>query len=228
MKKYNVILTSYNRTTLLHQAIESVLTQTYFKRFPDECRLFIIDDGSPQATRDIINQFLPNPQIEYIQTDKKDEDRFKVCDYSFNINTCLQLIKNPEAYVFYLVCDDWFHSEHVELLSKALDENPEWMIVFGPQDVIQYDDVNNTEYYKFTRLLMPVVPQAPCHVDHIQVAHRRRMIDTTGYWPDNAAHYGAGDAAFWTNINKTYPFYRATMRTTNYNRHHKNSIQGLG
>jgi spore maturation protein CgeD len=214
----HVILTSYNRTDFLEKSINSVLNQT-IKNFI----VWIIDDGSKKETRDIIHNYsILDDRIRYIQTNKKDSERKKFVDYSNNINMCLKLIENPEDYVFYLVCDDYFFPNHLDLLSKALDKNPSWMVVFGDQKVVRYDD-----QLKFIRRNPSVVEHASCKIDHIQVGHRKKLIDEIGYWPIDLKFYGHGDAAFWEKINKKYPFYKATGEVTNVNRHHKNSIQGL-
>ncbi len=214
-----IILTSYNRTTLLEQAIKSALAQTV------PITLMIIDDGSPQPTIDIIEKYAVLSNVIYIQTNKLDKDRGKVVDYSDNINTCLKKIK--EGNIFYLVCDDYYSVNHVELLSEALNNNPSWKVVFGAQEVLQYDDKTKTQRTKFYRRLPEVVEKASCRVDHIQIGHRIELIDDIGFWPTDSKHYGAGDAAFWNKINKKYPFHRATTEITNYNRHHIESIQSV-
>ena len=217
--KNTIILTSYNRTYLLRQAIESALNQTV------PVDLIIVDDGSGAETLAIIEEYAPLPNVTYIQTNKKDESRGAINDYTDNINKALNLVDSGNVY--YLVCDDYFSPRHVELLAEALDKNPSWAVVFGCQQVLQYDDNTHIDKPKFIRQQADVVPQAACRVDHIQVGHRRSLIDEIGLWPTHVSTYGAGDAAFWDKINKKYPFHKATKEITNFNRHHKKSIQGL-
>jgi glycosyltransferase involved in cell wall biosynthesis len=216
--RHNVILTSYNRTYMLERAIESVLGQT-----EQDLSLWIIDDGSPQPTRDVILKYKlqHSDKIIYIQTNKKDEDRKKVIDYADNINKALTLVPD-KGYVYYLVCDDFYAPHHVEVLGKALDKRPDWKVVFGTQLVIREDGSE-----KFIRNSPSIVNQAACKIDHIQVAHRKSLINEIGYWPTDPKHYGHGDAEMWKKINEKYPFHRATTDITNYNTHHKNSIQAI-
>lgn len=60
MEKISIILPTYNRAHLLKRAINSVLNQT-FKNW----ELLIIDDGSTDNTKNIINDFSNDNRIKY-------------------------------------------------------------------------------------------------------------------------------------------------------------------
>jgi len=220
MSKVSVVLTSYNRTTLLRAAIDSVINQTHH-----DMEFFIIDDGSPIETRNIIEEYARKyAYIRYIQTEKKDEDRRKVCDYAQNINTCAK--QATGNYICYLTCDDIYYPNHVEALSKALDDDSSKMIVFGDQKIVRYHDDTHQITDIGMRALPMVVPQAACLVDHNMVMHRIECFDKAGYWIEDASVYRAGDAAFWAELNKYWPFYRVPVTTCEH-RYHKQSVQSL-
>lgn len=218
----DVILTSYNRTDLLKQAIESVLSQTY-----SQFLLHIIDDGSKEETRAIIQEYLgQDSRIIFYQTDKKDEDRYKVCDYAQNINKVIAASNNPV--IAYLTCDDIYYPTHLEVCLKALNDNMEWGVVFTDQQVVHYDDATGNITKQFVRTPADKVEQAACIIDHNQVVMRRSILEQTGCWNEDASIYGAGDAAFWQQINNAgYSFYRVPVVGTEH-RLHKNSVQSLG
>jgi spore maturation protein CgeD len=218
--KVTVILTSYNRTVLLAQAIESVVHQTH-----KNIEFFIIDDGSRAETRQIIEYYVAaHPAIKYIQTEKRDADRGRVCDYTQNINICAR--QSSGDYVAYLTCDDIFYDNHVDILASALDNDPDKMVVFGDQSIVSIDD-NTFEISLIRhRILPPIVPIAACLVDHNMVMHRRSCFDKAGYWIEDSAVYRMGDAAFWIQLNRYWPFYRIPI-LTNEHRIHESSVQGL-
>jgi glycosyltransferase involved in cell wall biosynthesis len=58
----SVIIPTYNRKDLLERAIKSVLTQTFLN-----WELIIVDDGSTDGTRDLVENFQRvDPRIKYI------------------------------------------------------------------------------------------------------------------------------------------------------------------
>ncbi len=64
MTTFSVIIPTYNRRELLHQAIESVLLQTF-----DDFELIVVDDASTDGTRDLVSS-LDDPRIRYVLNDR--------------------------------------------------------------------------------------------------------------------------------------------------------------
>jgi len=220
-KLITVVLTSYNRTRLLEEAIQSVRSQTY-----KNLEIFIIDDGSPQTTRDIITSHAEqDPRIIYIQTDKKDSQRKKVTDYAENINTCIS--QSTGEYFAYLTCDDKYYPNHISTLLRALEEDPNKYIVFGLQQIVRYNKINHT--FKKISIRNPnpnPLPQAACQVDHNSFMHRRSTLELVPEWPTHISIYGCADAAYFELLNKHWPHHKISTVTTEH-RLHKDSIQAL-
>ena len=59
-QKISVIITTYNRATLLEEAIKSVLMQTY-----DNVEIIVIDDCSSDNTKEIVEKFKSDKIIYY-------------------------------------------------------------------------------------------------------------------------------------------------------------------
>src|SRR5689334_7944728 len=57
----SVVLATYNTARFLRAAIESVLEQTH-----RNLELIIVDDGSTDGTRDIVETFLADPRVRYV------------------------------------------------------------------------------------------------------------------------------------------------------------------
>lgn len=214
-----VILTSYNRDVLLRQAIDSVLNQTYLN-----IEFFIVDDGSKQETRKIIEHYVSNHKsIKYIQTNRSDSARYLKANYCENINTCLK--QATGKYVCYLTCDDMYYPNHVELMAKALDEDPNKMIVFGDQNVMQYDDNTGESKWKYTFMWYQptdtTIKNAFCRIDHNSVMHRMECVDKVGYWDDDIKVVREGDAYYWRKLNQHWVFHRVPVITTEHRLHEK-------
>ena len=66
MLKVNVIIPTYNRATLVCDAIESVLAQTY-----QDIGIIIVDDGSTDDTVTRLKKYAAEPRIRIIQGDHR-------------------------------------------------------------------------------------------------------------------------------------------------------------
>ena len=64
MPKISIVMPTYNQSKFIHQAVESILNQT-FKDF----ELVIVDDGSKDNTESILSNYLKDPRIIYIKKD---------------------------------------------------------------------------------------------------------------------------------------------------------------
>ena len=62
----SIVTASRNRAHLLPRAIESVLNQTW-----RNWELLIVDDGSVDDTRSVVEPYLEDPRIQYYRRDKR-------------------------------------------------------------------------------------------------------------------------------------------------------------
>ena len=61
MPEVSIVLACYNGAHWISDAINSVLSQTYA-----DLELVIVDDGSTDDSKDVINSFLSDPRVRYI------------------------------------------------------------------------------------------------------------------------------------------------------------------
>ncbi|MDR2461537.1 MAG: glycosyltransferase [Deltaproteobacteria bacterium] len=107
--KVTALISTFNRPQYLAESIKSVLAQTM-----NDWELIILNDGGIDVA-DVVAKFA-DPRITYVpdSVNKGAAIRF---------NQGLHLSRGD--YVCYLGDDDLFYPNHFEVLSKALDENPE-------------------------------------------------------------------------------------------------------
>ena len=102
---FTIIIPTYNRANLLGLAIESVLAQTFA-----EWEMIIVDDGSTDNTRQIIESFTDN-RIKYLY--QKNSER------SAARNNGIE--KSSGSYICFLDSDDYFLPERLKSIYKELE-----------------------------------------------------------------------------------------------------------
>ena len=98
MPFFSVIIPTYNRADLITNSINSVLNQKF-----KDLELIIVDDGSTDSTREVIQQ-IDDPRIHYV---------FQVnAERGAARNKGVSLAKGK--YVFFLDSDDLLYEEHLQ------------------------------------------------------------------------------------------------------------------
>ena len=107
--KVTALISTFNRPQYLAEAIESIRAQTM-----DDWELIVLNDGGVDVGHVVAN--FADPRIVYVP-----DERNKGAAIRFNQG----LRRAKGDYVCYLGDDDTFYPNHFEILSKALDDNPE-------------------------------------------------------------------------------------------------------
>jgi len=113
--KVTVYITNYNYGAFLEQAIQSVLNQSM-----QDFELIIIDDGSTDNSKEIIEKYTGIPRIQVIFQQNK----------GLNITNNIALRAAKGKYIVRLDADDYFHEQALELLSKEMDADRSLGLVF--------------------------------------------------------------------------------------------------
>lgn len=108
MIKYSVVITTYNRMHFLKNAIDSVLNQT-FRAF----ELFIVDDGSTDATHQLIDSY-SDARLKYVRLPHK--------GVSFARNTGIRLSRGE--FIAFLDSDDKWERNKLETADRYVEEFP--------------------------------------------------------------------------------------------------------
>lgn len=112
--KISVIIPTYNRVHFLQEAIESVFRQTF-----QDYEIIVIDDGSSDNTKEMISKL--GHKIRYFYQDNRGRSSAR--------NHGIQMARGE--YIAFLDSDDVFLPEKNAIQVKALDDNPEYGIVYS-------------------------------------------------------------------------------------------------
>ena len=135
---FSVIIPTYNRATFISKTIESVLNQTF-----DDFELLIIDDGSTDNTREIINEY-KDSRIRYIYQDNKERGSARNNGIHNSMGT----------YITFLDSDDLFMYIHLETVYSNLKNN-KFPVLFH-QDYKILDLNGNEKMFKHHKVVNPI------------------------------------------------------------------------
>ncbi len=139
----SIIIPTYNRADLLERAIKSVLAQTF-----TNWELLIIDDGSTDNTKSIIEKYLSDKRIKYIYQENKGPGAAR--------NNGIR--QAGGEFIAFLDSDDSWKTEKIEKQVKILEENKNYDFCFTADilnkegEIIEkhYKDIKNLPSYKLS------------------------------------------------------------------------------
>ena len=110
-----IYITNYNYESFIEQSIESVLTQTC-----QDFELFIIDDGSTDNSKEIIERYRSHEKVTIIYQQNK----------GLNITNNVAMRVSNGKYLMRLDADDFLEPEALEKMSAILESDSELGLVF--------------------------------------------------------------------------------------------------
>jgi len=110
-----VYIANHNYGRFIRQAIESVLRQTM-----QDFELIIIDDGSTDNSRDVIDGYTGNEKVAAIFQHHQ----------GLNVTNNIALRAARGQYIIRLDADDYLDEHALQILSQVLDRNPHVGLVF--------------------------------------------------------------------------------------------------
>lgn len=111
----SIYITNYNYARFLSQSIESVYAQDF-----SQWELIIIDDGSTDHSREIIEQYRDRPEVSIIYQQNK----------GLNITNNVAMRVARGKYLMRLDADDYLHPQALSKMIVPLEQSPELGLVF--------------------------------------------------------------------------------------------------
>ena len=115
MVKVTVYITNYNYENYIEQSIESVLSQSDV-----DFELLIIDDGSTDNSKSIIERYRDRPEVQIIYQKNK----------GLNITNNIALRLAQGKYIMRLDADDYLEQDALASMANILDERDDMGLVF--------------------------------------------------------------------------------------------------
>jgi len=112
VKKVSVIIPTYNRETFIQKALESVFAQTY-----QDFEIIVMDDGSTDATRDIVSGL--DKRVRYFYQENKGIAGARNAG----------IMKSGGEFVAFLDSDDYWMPDKLERQIRLFNEHPEYGMV---------------------------------------------------------------------------------------------------
>ena len=129
--KITVYITNYNYGKYIKQAIESVLNQSC-----KDFELIIIDDGSTDDSKGIIEKYSSHPKVKIIFQQNK----------GLNVTNNIALRVASGQYIMRLDADDYLDSSALLVMSDSLNKDDNLGLVFPDYFLIdQHDNILNIE-----------------------------------------------------------------------------------
>lgn len=153
-KKISIVMTSYNYSQYIAEAIESVQKQTY-----TDWELIIVDDGSKDDSVRVINRYAEN------------DNRIKLIQNVTNRGLCYSLRRGIEEaggeWITFLESDDIFSPNAVEEKLRAAGSGAD--IIFTDLEMFGDEEkVHNMEKYFFDVKDKFIKLDSSCFVDNIK------------------------------------------------------------
>ncbi len=121
LPQISVILPTYNRADIINRAINSVLGQSF-----EMWELIIIDDGSSDNTRLVVEKYLTDGRIKYFFQ----ANQGVVAAINYGIN------KASSEIITFLGSDDWYKPDHLLVNYNYLQVNPAIDLIHSNVEVI--------------------------------------------------------------------------------------------
>lgn len=201
--KVTVYITNYNYGRFLEQAIQSVITQTM-----TDWELIIIDDGSKDNSKSILNKYRKNTKIRIIEQENK----------GLNISNNIALRLSNGQFIIRLDADDYMDENMLLVLSSVLETKPNIGLVYP--DYYHIDEHDNIiEMVRRKKIDKEVeLLDLPAH-GACTMFRKKCLIEMDGYYEDYKCQDGYD---IWLRFIDKYRPYNVNIPLFFYRRHQKN------
>jgi glycosyltransferase involved in cell wall biosynthesis len=208
----SVIIATYNRGSLINEAIDSVLNQTY-KNF----ELIIVDDGSTDDTEMRVKEF-NNPRIRYIFQENHGR--------SYARNTAIKM--STGEYLTFLDDDDLYLANKIELQVEFMKNNSQCDVVYS--EALCFITDKDKTFMKYSakfegNIYSKIALYIPHPICLPTIMLRRNVVIEIGLFDENLNRFE--DVDLWRRISKKYPYFAIQQPLCLLRTHQENTIEKL-
>lgn len=180
-KLVSVIIPTYNNAKFINEAINSVLKQTY-KNF----EIIVVDDGSTDNTKRILESYIKGNEIKYIYQENKGTSSAKNAG-----------IKNSRGeYIKFLDSDDLLLPECLKLQIDFLERNKNFDIVYSNfyyfdntgQKFVFANHLKNADKIRPTGDLLPYLLYGN-FIAINTLLFKKEVMDKVGFFNEELSHH---------------------------------------
>ncbi len=195
--KVTVFVAFRNREKFIRGCLDSLVNQTIV----DETEIIAIDNNSQENEKKVVRQYQKRcPSLKYIFAKKEG------LYHAWNVG----IKASKGKYITNLNSDDRLRSDALEIMAKALDDNPEVALVYGNSYVTNVPNETFEENYgRSRRLNWPEYSHKELLLYCICGPHpmwRRKVHKEVGYFDET--YKISGDYEFWLRIAEKYKMMR--------------------
>jgi len=207
--KITVYITNYNYGKYITKAIKSVLNQTF-----KDIEILIIDDGSTDGSKKIINKFTKKYSF-ILAKFNKNQGLIKSC------NAALKLASGK--YILRLDADDWLDKNAIEIMYNKLEKNKKIEFIFP--DYYEVDEngiiLHSIRRHDFENVKLY---DSPAH-GACGLFRRKTLIETGGYDENFSCQDGV---EIWLRFYKKFKVMNINIPLFYYRRHGNNLTENKG
>ena len=201
MPQVTIILPVYNGEQYLHEAIDSVLAQTY-----RDFELWVCNDGSTDGTVAIVDSYT-DPRVRRI-------DNPHNMGLVATLNRAFAMVESP--FIARMDDDDLWHEKKLELQMLLLESRPD-VGVCGTS-IHKFGDIDSFCFFPEESDALKVGLIFYCMMSHPSVVYRRSMLQEVGltYQKD---YFPAEDYKMWIDVLKYSNIYNLQQPLVEYRQH---------
>lgn len=186
----SVVTPTFNRADFIEEAVNSVLAQTYANY-----ELLIVDDGSTDDTRKLLEPALADPRIQYFHQENQGQ----------SIARNHALSKARGELVCFLDSDNYWPTEKLRAQVELFKQKPEYDVIYG--DVVIVDEkgqeVTRQNMKRYSGNIAKYMVRDNC-VSMNTAMVRRRCFDELGGMSNTRRV--ADDYELWLKFSAIYRF----------------------
>jgi glycosyltransferase involved in cell wall biosynthesis len=210
--RVSCLLTVYNASAYLREAIQSVFNQTF-----EDWQLVILNDGSTDPlVAEILSEATYDQRVLVFSFYPSVEQRARTARYATLVN--VGVTHATGDYLCHLAGDDHLEPDWFARGAARLDAGAS--VVYGAQRLVKEDG----EFIGL-RPAVETLHDAWHRVDYSSVMYLRPLFDEVGGWDDSPKHWRDADAVFWRKLtNAGHVFEPVAGRPTGTKRYRGESV----
>lgn len=209
--KISCLLTSFNRPTLVQQALRSVADQGY-KNY----ELLVIDDSTVMDVKRLVDRH-HFPSVRVVHFNVTGMERSRQNRLGVSINAGLNITTGD--LICYLSDDDYYYNDWFQNAAEFFRANPSVVTGYGS---LTYTQSLHMDFSQVGSVRFPggLLDKPAGQVDHTQVMHR--AIKPRIFWPESLDSVKESDGLFFTELAKHGAFHPMPISASVKRLHSKN------